>query len=342
MPKTKPVSVKTIKLKRRKNIHYFETLEFKEKLKLSIEKNFSDFFSNRNDLNFKLALEQLLTPCKKTKKNQDKTPKPQNAFILYRKDIQSEIIKENPNKNLVQISKIIANRWDNAPDETKNQYTILADLCQRVHRDIFPDYKFMSGSEESKKKEPSMKPDELIKPWSILPSTITFSEPKSSQNGKNNPVNSDFSQGNSQGSYESVDMQQEAQFVTESQYLSPNLELGESFQMNEQIESNHLTYLNYEMQSTENLPFNSIENVIMNTTLLQGFNNNSIATLNPNSFILDTTLTFCSLEPTYEQLFNIFAFNNLDNLNALNNMDNLNYLNHLNGLINSLNIGYST
>ncbi|CAG8597343.1 15171_t:CDS:1, partial [Racocetra fulgida] len=308
MPKTKLVSVKTIKLQRRKNIHYFETTEFKEKLKLSIENNFPGFFSNRNDLNFNHAIEQLLAPCKKTRKNQERTPKPPNAFILYRKDIQSEIKEENPNINLVQISKIIAERWANAPDETKNRYTILAALCDRVHRDIFTDDKVMSESKESGKKEPNMKSVETLKPWS----------PQSSPNEKIFLLNSAIPQEN----YESVDMLQEEQFATESQYLNPNIRLSDTFPVNEQIETNHLIYLNYEIQSTENLPFGSSENIIMGTTLPQDFNSYSIATLNPNSLILDTTLAFCSLEPTYEQLRNIFELNNLDNSNYLNNLDN--------------------
>ncbi|CAG8539245.1 20394_t:CDS:1, partial [Racocetra persica] len=318
MPKTKPVSVKTVKLQRRKNIHYFETTEFKEKLKLSIENNFSGYFSNRNDLNFNHAIEQLLAPCKKTKKNQERTPKPPNAFILYRKDIQSEIKEENPNVNLVQISKIIAERWANAPDETKNRYTILAALCDRVHRDIFTDDKVMSESKES-----NMKSVESLKPWSILPSVIALGEPQSSPNENIFSLNSAIPQEN----YESVDLLQKEQFATESQYLNPNIRLSDSFQVNEQIETNHLIYLNYEIQSTENLPFGSSENII-GTTLpqdLNNFNSYSIATLNPNSFpnsfILDTTLAFCSLEPTYEQLRNIFELNNLDNSNYLNNLD---------------------
>ncbi|RIB12190.1 MATA-HMG, partial [Gigaspora rosea] len=72
--------------------------------------------------------------------------RPQNAFILYRKDIQSEIVKENPNVKLEQISKIVGEKWANASDETKNRYTILAELCNRVHRDIFPNYKFIPKS----------------------------------------------------------------------------------------------------------------------------------------------------------------------------------------------------
>ncbi|CAG8671637.1 7796_t:CDS:1 [Gigaspora rosea] len=320
MPKTKSSSVKSIKLRRKKNIHYFETSEFKEKLKLSIENNLPGFFSNKNDFNFKHTIEQLLAPCKKTRGKRNRITRPQNAFILYRKDIQSEIVKENPNVKLEQISKIVGEKWANASDETKNRYTILAELCNRVHRDIFPNYKFIPKSKQRANQSLNIMPGESevdsLRPWSLLSSIVAFGEPLPSLN-ENIPKET----------CESVNMLQETQFTTESQYLNSAIELNDLHQMNEQFERNHLTYLDYEIQSTENFPYSSNENVSPDTILPQDFESYSFATLNYNSFRFDTDLDFGS----YDQLCDILDLNNLNHLNNLNNLNNLNYFNHLNG-----------
>ncbi|CAG8681044.1 2203_t:CDS:1, partial [Dentiscutata heterogama] len=274
----------------KKNIHYFETAEFKEKFKLAIESNLPGFFSNKNDFNFKHTIEQLLAPCKKTRGKRDRITRPQNAFILYRKDIQSEIIKENPSVKLEQISKIVGERWANASDETKNRYTILAELCNRVHRDIFPDYKFIPKSKERGKKALRIMPvkseKESLRPWSLLSSIVAFSEPHPSLN-ETIP----------QESFESVNMLQETQFATESQYLNS---LNDLFQANDQFETNQVTYFDYEIQSTEILPFSSNENISNDITLPQDFGSYSITTLNYNPFQSNADLDFGALDP--EQL----------------------------------------
>ncbi|CAG8801531.1 20064_t:CDS:1, partial [Gigaspora rosea] len=107
------------------------TAAFKDKLRLSIENNIHKFISNKEEFIFKHTIEQLLAPCKKTRGKQGRITRPQNAFILYRKDIQDEIKKENPNANFEQISKIIGEQWANALDETKNRYILLSQLCSR-------------------------------------------------------------------------------------------------------------------------------------------------------------------------------------------------------------------
>ncbi|RIA80444.1 high mobility group box domain-containing protein, partial [Glomus cerebriforme] len=89
-----------------------------------------------------IPLEQLLAPCKKTRGKKGRITRPQNAFILYRKDLQDKIKNENPQADFKEISKIAGNRWKNEADQVKNNYTLLATLGGLVHQDLFPNYKY--------------------------------------------------------------------------------------------------------------------------------------------------------------------------------------------------------
>ncbi|CAG8523476.1 11432_t:CDS:1 [Scutellospora calospora] len=295
------------KSQRKKYIHYFKTTEYKEKLRISIESNLKGFISNRKDFKFKHSVEQLLSPCKKTRGKRDKITRPQNAFILYRKDIHDEIKEEHPYEKLDQISKIIGERWANSSYETKNRYTLLAELGRRVHRDIFPNYKFIPKSKENKKKKSNITPenfDEKLQ-WLLSPSIIELRESQPSSNEHIFSFNSNIPQEN----YDIVNMPQETQVINESQYLCSDIEILNLFQSNEQehlFNLDFFNYVDYEMQPTEILPFDNYENFSIDTTLSQDFNSNSIETVNSNSLILDSTFIFDTL--TNEQLNNYLFF----------------------------------
>ncbi|PKB98596.1 HMG-box, partial [Rhizophagus irregularis] len=81
-------------------------------------------------------------PCKKTRGKKGRITRPQNAFILYRKDLQDKIKDENPDADFKEISRIAGNRWKHEVDHVKNNYTLLATLGGLVHQDLFPNYKY--------------------------------------------------------------------------------------------------------------------------------------------------------------------------------------------------------
>ncbi|CAG8467130.1 3109_t:CDS:2 [Dentiscutata heterogama] len=277
--------------------------------------------------------------CSPQHRKRGRITRPQNAFILYRKDNQDEIKKENPNANFEQISKIIGEQWANASDETKNQYILLAKLCSRVHHDIFPDYKFEPRLKGGEKKKSSTTPRESIeessRPWSPLSSIMVLSEPQPSLDEQTFSPNINIPQ-ESYGVINVSQETQETQFITESQSLIPMTELIDLFQSSGQFTTDQLIYPNYhdyETQSTEILPFDFDENVYVDTTLPlcfdenasidttstfnfihnmpQDLNSYSPVTVNPNSFLFDTTFTFDSFESTDEQLYNIFDLSNI-------------------------------
>src|SRR6266487_5026127 len=76
---------------RRRQVHLFETPEFKAELKRSINENLEKMSQEGFAFPTNIPLEQLLAPCKKTRGKKGRITRPQNAFILYRKDLQERI-----------------------------------------------------------------------------------------------------------------------------------------------------------------------------------------------------------------------------------------------------------
>ncbi|OLY82948.1 Silenced mating-type M-specific polypeptide Mc [Smittium mucronatum] len=71
-----------------------------------------------------------------------RTPRPPNAFIIYRKEIQADVIKSNPGVSNKEISCIIGKMWKAAPQSIKDEYKEKADQEKIDHKKKFPDYKY--------------------------------------------------------------------------------------------------------------------------------------------------------------------------------------------------------
>ncbi|CAG8438661.1 9721_t:CDS:1 [Diversispora eburnea] len=147
MPKT---SEKKTTYKRRnvRNVHLYDTPQFKETLKQAIDKNFKKTYPNGMSVETTLPLDQLLAPCKKTRGKRGRITRPQNAFILYRKDIQAKIKEVNPDAKFEDVSKIVGELWKTETNQRKNNYILLSNLCCLVHQDLFPNYKFKPRPKE--------------------------------------------------------------------------------------------------------------------------------------------------------------------------------------------------
>ncbi|CAG8754954.1 22149_t:CDS:1, partial [Gigaspora rosea] len=174
--------------------------------------------------------------------------------------------------------------------------------------------------------------EESSKPWSPLSSIMVLSKPQPSLSEQTFPLNINIPQ----ESYGVINVSQETQFTDELQSLNPMPELIDLLQSNKQFTTDQLiytNYLDYETQSTEIIPFNFDKNTCVDTILPfcfdenprigttstlhfshnipQDLNNYSISTVNPNSFLFDSTFTLNSSESTDEQLYNIFYFPNI-------------------------------
>ncbi|CAJ0832723.1 8334_t:CDS:2, partial [Entrophospora sp. SA101] len=64
-------------------------------------------------------------------------PKPQNAFILYRKNYAAKHKSSGSNKDWKVLSKEASISWKNAPDEVKSYFKRLAKLAREKHKLIY-------------------------------------------------------------------------------------------------------------------------------------------------------------------------------------------------------------
>nr|CAG8460806.1 12701_t:CDS:2 [Entrophospora candida] len=71
-----------------------------------------------------------------------KTPRPPNAFILYRREKQPEITAHYGNITNSKISKILAKMWRNEKDDIKMHWQRLADRKKMEHSQAHPGYVF--------------------------------------------------------------------------------------------------------------------------------------------------------------------------------------------------------
>jgi hypothetical protein len=75
--------------------------------------------------------------------------RPLNAFMLYRKDKQSEI----PTSNHQSVSRIIGAMWKNESADTKAKYNALAQQEREKHRLAYPGYKYSPKKRINKDKK---------------------------------------------------------------------------------------------------------------------------------------------------------------------------------------------
>ncbi|KAL0576323.1 slightly ste11-like protein [Marasmius crinis-equi] len=80
-----------------------------------------------------------------------KIPRPQNAFILYRRDalvsgaVTASFTREDGQRLMrtqAEMSKDIAYLWHNAPVSVKEHYNALAEQKKREHKEKYPEYRF--------------------------------------------------------------------------------------------------------------------------------------------------------------------------------------------------------
>src|SRR5438034_3384443 len=84
-----------------------------------------------------LSLEKLLTPPNtKPPRKKSFSLRPPNGFILYRKDIQQEIIKNNSDVTFKTVSAIASKKWKCESEEKKNFFNSLSRVAHLVYLDI--------------------------------------------------------------------------------------------------------------------------------------------------------------------------------------------------------------
>ncbi|CAG8452856.1 10772_t:CDS:2 [Gigaspora rosea] len=81
-----------------------------------------------------LPLDQLIAP-RINRLGRQRIPRPQNRFILYRRNLNAIINKrKDATSNFNFISKEAAKNWSNESNEIKQLYELLADYAKQVHK----------------------------------------------------------------------------------------------------------------------------------------------------------------------------------------------------------------
>ncbi|CAG8525956.1 8443_t:CDS:1 [Diversispora eburnea] len=96
-----------------------------------------------------LPLHELIIPTYKPKRK--KSPRSQNKFIIFRKDLQARIISEKGPQYSCQL-KIISNNakkaWNNLDFEHTLLYEKIANIAKKVHKLMWPDYIYKPNRKE--------------------------------------------------------------------------------------------------------------------------------------------------------------------------------------------------
>ncbi|KAK9728228.1 hypothetical protein K7432_001173 [Basidiobolus ranarum] len=90
----------------------------------------------------------------KTIRKEKKTPRPTNAFILFRRENHGRIFQQNPHLSNNDVSKTLGKEWKELPENQKEIYRQKARSLQQEHQAKYPDYKFTPQQNRRKRTKP--------------------------------------------------------------------------------------------------------------------------------------------------------------------------------------------
>jgi hypothetical protein len=100
-----------------------------------------------------MPIEYLISPKKKSRKG-NSPPRPQNSFLIYRRDFMSKLTTNygpEISSNLSYVSSNAGKWWGSESQEVKNIYKLIADLAKKVHERTYPGYVFKPKKKRSHK-----------------------------------------------------------------------------------------------------------------------------------------------------------------------------------------------
>lgn len=77
-------------------------------------------------------------------------PRPPNAFILYRKSKQADILAANQGLSNNDVSKIIGNMWQNEVESVKEHFQTSAHIIKLEHQIMYPNYRYSPRKSRAK------------------------------------------------------------------------------------------------------------------------------------------------------------------------------------------------
>ncbi|CAG8464759.1 13487_t:CDS:1 [Ambispora gerdemannii] len=91
-----------------------------------------------------LTIEELTKPAKKKRDNSDKPPRPQNSWIIFRKDYEANLRLRSPGvkQEIKHTAKECSLMWKSQPSEVKHFFKTLGKMAYENHKHIYPNYKY--------------------------------------------------------------------------------------------------------------------------------------------------------------------------------------------------------
>ncbi|KAJ2842442.1 slightly ste11-like protein, partial [Coemansia erecta] len=80
-----------------------------------------------------------------------RTPRPPNAFILYRKAKQAEVIRDNPGVSNKDVSCIIGQMWKAEDPLIQDKFREQAEMEKKKHKEMHPNYKYQPRKPKNKR-----------------------------------------------------------------------------------------------------------------------------------------------------------------------------------------------
>ncbi|CAG8747009.1 33294_t:CDS:1 [Racocetra persica] len=127
-----------------------------------------------------LPLDILLAP---SRRNLTHLPRPQNSFLLFRKDYNERMRLLNRNKSKKLSTKTISENakleWSRQPPIVKNFFKVLAKEADRRHKQMFPNYKYQpkyksKDNDNKNENEPIPIDSELFEDTTVVENVSTF------------------------------------------------------------------------------------------------------------------------------------------------------------------------
>ncbi|RHZ87023.1 hypothetical protein Glove_41g84 [Diversispora epigaea] len=103
-----------------------------------------------------LSLDSLLLPARRNRKNKiNKIPRPQNAWVLFRKDYEANKRIQFPDQlfKMKTVSINAGDEWKIQSYQVKRYFEILSKLALAKHKIIYPDYKYTPKKRSNSNKD---------------------------------------------------------------------------------------------------------------------------------------------------------------------------------------------
>ncbi|GBB85027.1 hypothetical protein RclHR1_01160021 [Rhizophagus clarus] len=109
-----------------------------------IKTNIDTTTLNKIEQYISIPLKTLITPrTSNRRKTCNNIPRPQNNFVLYRRNLHAIIAREQGSataKNFKLVSNLAAKKWADESNEIKQLFEIIADCAKKVHDYTYPEY----------------------------------------------------------------------------------------------------------------------------------------------------------------------------------------------------------